>query len=366
MSSSILDGGFVGAIRHLRQSEPSLSLSNALADANMQILEAVLNFNGGSIVNVPTPGVGAMSLAARIRQSVGEVNTNLHRAATTTTTAPAPAAVHTAPPPPPVGSFMSMASTFMKPPPRISENLDNNEEDEDSLASLTSKISAQTGESHNEQVDGLPESLLMPLPSQDGKNLIDASPLPSTPPPPLAAAASYFGGFGKKMSAFGASSLETVRNNIAAAQLAHQQQQELLKQQQLQQPQPQPLTGGVLWSSDVSVAAASSSSPSSSSSSSSARGPIEGGMQFMGGLRSAIVSKINTARGGPLSATGDDKDKDKVHVHLAATGSGSTFVIDEEDDAEEDDGMGPREIDPHKICISKTDAERAQVQYLSL
>ena len=42
---SILDGGFVSAVRYLRQSNPSLSLSSVLVDAQIPLLEAVLGFN---------------------------------------------------------------------------------------------------------------------------------------------------------------------------------------------------------------------------------------------------------------------------------------------------------------------------------
>ena len=331
---SILDGGFVGAVRHLRESEPSLSLSNALADANMPVLEAVLNFNGGSVVNVPTPGIGVMSLAARFRQSVGEVNSNLHRAAI---------------------SVGPIAASLIKVPPRISESLDDEKDDcEGDGLSLKLQNSTSTTEVDSESVEGHAESELPSSPLPQARQAVDDSysDLPTSVSAATATAATYFGGFGKKMSAFGVSSLETVRHNIAAAQLAHQQQQELIRQQQLQQPQQETSkqTGGVLWSSDIG-------SSSSSSSKGAAEGGVSMGMGFMGGLRSAIASKINTARGGPAD--------DKVNVNFPNQSSGNTFVIDEEDEGEgeEDDGMGPRDLDPQKICISKTDTERAQVHH---
>lgn len=284
-------------------------------------------------MNVPIPGVEVMSLAARFRQSVGEVNSNFQRAAI---------------------SVGPIAASLIKVPPRISESLDDDKDDtEDDGLSLRLHTLAPPIAPGDEPVDGKAESDLPSLPPLNARSVAEA---PSSVPAAAVAtsattAASYFGGFGKKMSAFGASSLETVRHNIAAAQLAHQQQQELIKQQQLQQPQQETpkQTGGVLWSSDIVAG------PSSSSSSS--KGTGEGGMGFMGGLRSAIVSKINTARGGAVD--------DKVNVNFPSQSSvrGSTFVIDEEDDGDEDDGMGPRDVDPHKICISKTDAERAQVHH---
>ena len=315
----------MGAVRHLREADPSLSLSIALADASIPVLEAVLSYTGSSPVHVPVPGVTVLSIAARIRQSVGEVNTNLQRSA--------------------------LASSLMKSPPRSTDATEN--------------IPA---------VDPAPWASKIPLPStEEGESeatpppvsVPDASTPSATPSvtsvPAMAVASSYFGGIGKKMTAFGASSFESVRNNIAAAQLAHQQQQEQAKiQQELakqqQQQQQQQGSGGekgaVLWSPDVAIP--SQATPSSSSS--SVPTALEGGLSFMGGLRSAIVSKINTARGAPV--------EDRVVVSLGHSGAGSTFVIDEEEDeeGEGDDGMGPREeIDPHKICVSKTDLERSQV-----
>ena len=300
----------------------------------MPVLEAVLNFNGGSVVSVPTPGVGVMSLAARFRQSVGEVNSNFQRAAI---------------------SVGPIAASLIKVPPRISESLDDEKDDcEGDGLSLKLQNPTPTAEVDNEYVEGQADTEVPTLPPPQARQAVDdsSSDLSTSMSTATSTAATYFGGFGKKMSAFGVSSLETVRHNIAAAQLAHQQQQELIRQQQLQQPQQETSkqTGGVLWSSDIG-------SSSSSSSKGAAEGGVSMGMGFMGGLRSAIASKINTARGGPAD--------DKVNVNFPNQSSGNTFVIDEEDEGEgeEDDGMGPRDLDPQKICISKTDTERAQVHH---
>ena len=311
----------MGAVRHLRDADPSLSLSIALADASVPVLEAVLSYNGSSPVHVPVPGVTVLSIAARIRQSVGEVNTNLQRSA--------------------------LASSLMKSPPR---NTDTEEVPAADPVPWASKIPVPSTEEESEAT---------PVPVLDSETT-PSSTAPAPSVPAMAVASSYFGGIGKKMTAFGASSFESVRSNIAAAQLAHQQQQEQAKVQQELSKQQQCSAGekgqkgAVLWSSDVAIP--TSQPPSSSSS--SATTALEGGLSFMGGLRSAIVSKINTARGAPV--------EDRVVVSLGHSGAGSTFVIDgeeeEEGEGEGDDGLGPREeIDPHKICVSKTDLERSQV-----
>ena len=324
-----------------------------LADANMPILEAVLSFSGGSTVHVPAPGSEVLSLAARFR--------NLRRPG-----ASVPLALHTNPAVPglsvpsgSVGTLMSMASNLIKSSPRMSESLDDDDEDdgEDGLG-LKLRTLGATAEEELGPRDSGPELTRNPSPARDRQA---QSPLPPLPPlippssiPPAApvapvSVASYFGGFGKKISAFGVSSLETVRSNIAAAQLAHQQQQELLRQQQALNPPQEAGKGAVLWSTpDIS-----SFSSSSSSSSSAVRNNMDGGIAYLGGLRSAIASKMSTAR-GPAD--------DKVQVSLPGVGvSSNTFVIDEEDEGDEDDGMGPRDIDPQKIGVSKTDTERAQV-----
>ena len=348
-SVSILEGGFIGAVRHLREAKPSLSLSNALSDASVPVLEAVLNYNGTGVVQVPVPGASVLSLAARIRQSVTEVNANLR-----STVPVSPAAASSAPPS--MGSMMSLASSMIKAPIRAADS-GHDDESIKAKAAMSSPPAPVAGSgpvSLSVSVPASPQRQVSVDTATDHDSMsIDASAPPSVSAPapttPAAGASSYFGGFGKKISAFGASSLDSVRSNIAAAQLAHQQQQEQAKQQQQQNPGSE--KGAVMWSSDIGV-------PSSSS----ARPAIEGGLGFMSGLRSAIVSKINTARGAGTGVGAEDR----VVVPLGHSGAGSTFVIDGDDEDEgegdRDDGMGPREeVDPHKICVSKTDLERTQV-----
>jgi hypothetical protein len=323
---SILDGGFLGAVRHLRELEPSLSLSNALADSSVPVLEAVLSYNGGQVVHVPVPRPAGMSLAARINSAAA----------------------------PSVGSFMSMANNLMKAPAKSGDVVN-----EDDVAGVDSSADRRISKSEFVSISHDGDQGSDQRPNDGSYNMSDTIDLsqhaPSatvvpTPAPavPAAGAASYFGGFGKKMSSFGASSFESVRSNIAAAQLAHQQQQELQKQQQ----PPVVEKGSVLWSPDVTIPVPVIKAP-------------EGGMGFMLGLRTAIVSKINTARGtgtGAVAGTGTGAPEDKVVVPLAHSNPTSTFVIDEEDEGDEDDGMGPKDdVDPHKICVSKTDLERTQV-----
>lgn len=326
----------------MREEDPSLSLVNALSDTSVPVLEAVLSYNGTGVVQVPVPGASVLSLAARIRQSVTDVNANLR------STVPAAPAV-TSSTAPSMGSMMSMASSMIKAPVRTVDT----SHDEDG-------IKAKVATSSGAGPVSIPTSPQRPVTGNTATDPDSISPDASVPSgvsavpiPPAAAPSSYFGGFGKKISAFGASSLDSVRSNIAAAQLAHQQQQEQAKLQQQQQQQSHPGSekGAVMWSSDISV-------PSSSS----ARPAIEGGLGFMSGLRSAIVSKINTARGTGAGVSAEDR----VVVPLSHSSTGSTFVIDGDDEDEgegdKDDGMGPREeVDPHKICVSKTDLERTQV-----
>lgn len=311
----------------------------------MPILEAVLSYSGTGVVQVPVPGASVLSLAARIRQSVTDVNANLR------STVPAsPAATSSTAPS--MGSMMSMASSMIKAPVRTVDPSHN----DDALKAKAATSSVPASVPLSISVPASPQRPVTGNTVTDpDSTLPDASVSPvviAPPTPPVAAPSSYFGGFGKKISAFGASSLDSVRNNIAAAQLAHQQQQEQAKlQQQQQQQTPGSEKGAVMWSSDIGV-------PSSSS----ARPAIEGGLGFMSGLRSAIVSKINTARGTSAGVSAEDR----VVVPLGHSGTGSTFVIDGDDEDEgegdRDDGMGPREeIDPHKICVSKTDLERTQV-----
>jgi hypothetical protein len=343
---SILEGGFIGAVRHLRQEDPSLSLVNALSDTSVPVLEAVLSYSGTGFVQVPVPGASVLSLAARIRQSVTEVNANLRSTVPATPAAASSVA-------PSMGSMMSMASIMIKAPTRAVDTSHDEEglKAKAATSSLPAPVSVSVPTSPQRPVTGNtatdPDSI---LPDASASSAGVSAPAPT---PPVAAPSSYFGGFGKKISAFGASSLDSVRNNIAAAQLAHQQQQEQAKLQQQQQQQQNPGSekGAVMWSSDIGV-------PSSSS----ARPAIEGGLGFMSGLRSAIVSKINTARGTGVGVGAEDR----VVVPLGHSGTGSTFVIDGDDEDEgegdRDDGMGPKEeVDPHKICVSKTDLERTQV-----
>jgi hypothetical protein len=342
---SILEGGFIGAVRHLRQEDPSLSLVNALSDTSVPVLEAVLSYSGTGVVQVPVPGASVLSLAARIRQSVTEVNANLRSTVPATPAAASSVA-------PSMGSMMSMASSMIKAPTRVVDTSHDEEglKAKAATSPLPAPVSVSVPTSPQRPVTGNtatdPDSI---LPDASASSAGVSAPAPT---PPVATPSSYFGGFGKKISAFGASSLDSVRNNIAAAQLAHQQQQEQAKlQQQQQQQNPGSEKGAVMWSSDISV-------PSSSS----ARPAIEGGLGFMSGLRSAIVSKINTARGTGVGVGAEDR----VVVPLGHSGTGSTFVIDGDDEDEgegdRDDGMGPKEeVDPHKICVSKTDLERTQV-----
>jgi hypothetical protein len=66
---SILDGGFISAVRHLRKQEPTLSLSTALADVNVGLLEAVLSYDGKGVVSLgpTTERALPLSLAARLQ-----------------------------------------------------------------------------------------------------------------------------------------------------------------------------------------------------------------------------------------------------------------------------------------------------------
>ena len=325
----------MGAVRHLRDLDPSLSLSNALADASVPVLEAVLSYNGGQVVHVPVPRPAGMSLAARINSAAA----------------------------PSVGSLMSMANNLMKAPVRSGDLVT-----EDDMAVVDGSTDRKLAKSEFPSISYDGEQGTDSKPNDAPFNMSDTidlsqqgsiTPATSTPAPGVtgagaaagAGAASYFGGIGKKMSSFGASSFETVRSNIAAAQLAHQQQQELAKQQQ----PPAIEKGGTLWSPDVSLPIPAIKAP-------------DGGMGFMLGLRTAIVSKINTARGtgaGTGTGTGTGGPEDKVVVPLGHSNPTSTFVIDEEDEGDEDDGMGPRDdVDPHRICVSKTDLERTQVRKL--
>jgi hypothetical protein len=319
----------LGAVRHLRELEPSLSLSNALADSSVSVLEAVLSYNGGQVVHVPVPRPAGMSLAARINSAAA----------------------------PSVGSLMSMANNLMKAPVKSGDVVN-----EDDVSAVDNSADRRISKSEFVSISHDGDQGSDQKPNDGSYNITDTIDLsqhaPSatvvpTPAPaaaaPAAGAASYFGGFGKKMSSFGASSFESVRSNIAAAQLAHQQQQELQKQQP-----PVVEKGSVLWSPDVTIPVPVIKAP-------------EGGMGFMLGLRTAIASKINTARGtgtgtGAGAGAGTGAPEDKVVVPLAHSNPTSTFVIDEEDEGDEDDGMGPKDdVDPHKICVSKTDLERTQV-----
>lgn len=317
----------------------------------MPILESVLSFNGGSVVHVPMPRGEVLSLAARFRQQYMIANNNLQRASSPLAVTTSGHTSHTAPT---TGSFMTMASNLIKSSPRMSESLDDDDEDEsNSLKLQTLGVTEDLGPS-----DSRPEPVRDPSPLPERPPVV-----PTGPVPPAVSVASYFGGFGKKISAFGASSLETVRSNIAAAQLAHQQQQELLKQQQAMNPPPENAkpVGAVLWSTPDLTSGVSSSSgatgaagATAATAATAAKAGLDGGIAWVGGLRSVIASKMNRA---PVD--------DKVQVNLPGIGSSNTsltFVIDEEED--EDDGMGPRDIDPQKIGVSKTDTERAQVDKL--